>query len=194
MKILAPADSFRIEREYHSPPPAETNPYLTASSSGAVRELAERDVPVPAVPRLLSLGHAAAGRFGRPVLIDYRGGSLWLSPPASRHGPAPPSVARPDDQVEIAPECLMYFCVDVEPSNRVCCAEYAPTLPLVTNFRPVFVGGGATRPPDSCHRYRYSVGRKPRRYGDWSTVKSSWPAPIAVRVCGSPGAGAGAAA
>jgi hypothetical protein len=27
-----PAGSFRIEREYHSPPPAETNPYLTASS------------------------------------------------------------------------------------------------------------------------------------------------------------------
>jgi hypothetical protein len=32
VKILALGGSFRIEREYHSPPPAETNPYLTASS------------------------------------------------------------------------------------------------------------------------------------------------------------------
>src|ERR1039457_2613868 len=32
VKTLAPAGSFRIEREYHSPPPAETNPYLTPSS------------------------------------------------------------------------------------------------------------------------------------------------------------------
>ena len=32
VKILASTGSFRIEREYHSPPPAETNPYLTASS------------------------------------------------------------------------------------------------------------------------------------------------------------------
>src|SRR5690242_13874265 len=32
VKIRAPVGSFRIEREYHSPPPAETNPYLTASS------------------------------------------------------------------------------------------------------------------------------------------------------------------
>ena len=32
VKILALTGRFRIEREYHSPPPAETNPYLTASS------------------------------------------------------------------------------------------------------------------------------------------------------------------
>src|ERR1700733_5738930 len=79
----------------------------------------------------------------------------------------------------------MYFSSLVEPSNRVVGDVYGPTLSLVTNFRPVSVAGGETRPPDNWNRYMYSVGRKPCRYGDWSTVKATCPAAIAVRVCGS---------
>ena len=37
----------------------------------------------------------------------------------NRRGPALLSVARPGDQVEMAPVCLMYTCLEVEPSNRV---------------------------------------------------------------------------
>ena len=38
VKILAPLGSFRLEREYRPPASAETNPYLTASSSDGRRE------------------------------------------------------------------------------------------------------------------------------------------------------------
>src|SRR3984957_7869111 len=72
--------------------------------------------------------------------------------PVNRRGPALHSVARSGDQVGIAPVCLMYTCLVVEPSNRVCVAVYAAALPLTTNFRPVSVVAGATSPPDSWYR------------------------------------------
>src|SRR6185312_12860552 len=55
-------------------------------------------------------------------------------------------------QTEIGPVCLMYFCSFVEPSYRLGVAVYASTLPLTTNFRPVSVVGGDTRPPESWKR------------------------------------------
>jgi hypothetical protein len=46
----------------------------------------------------------------------------------------------------------MYTWFLVEPSYRVGVAVYGSTLPLVTNFRPVSVVGGETRPPESWKR------------------------------------------
>src|ERR1017187_2658834 len=89
------------------------------------------------------------------------------------------------DQIEIAPDLLRSFCALVDPSYLLDGLLYGATLALVTNVRPVSVAGGETRPPDSLYRYMYRVGRKPCRYGDWSMVKSRFPAAIAVRVAGS---------
>src|SRR6516162_3744853 len=61
---------------------------------------------------------------------------------------------------------------------------YGPTLDFVTKVRPVSVSGGSTSPPVRLNRYRYSVGRKPWRYGSWLMVKLIWPFWIAVSVPG----------
>jgi hypothetical protein len=46
----------------------------------------------------------------------------------------------------------MYCWFFVEPSNRLGVAVYGSALPLTTNFRPVSVAGGDTRPPESWKR------------------------------------------
>src|SRR5690349_24602228 len=114
-----------------------------------------------AVPKVSGLRSAVSLIFipatsadGCLDVIPKRGGdSPWLAGQVNRHAPAICYLQRATTgQTEIAPECLMYTWFFVEPSYRVGVAVYGSTLPLVTNFRPVSVVGGATRPPDSWKR------------------------------------------
>jgi len=86
------------------------------------------------------------------VIPTVRGGPPGFQPggpPRARYAVQRDAAA---GQTEIAPVCLMYFWSFVEPSNRLGVAVYGSTLPLVTNFRPVSVVGGETRPPESWKR------------------------------------------
>src|SRR5580704_8876261 len=87
------------------------------------------------------------------VIPRRRGDSPWLAGQVNRHAPANCYLQRATtDQTAIAPVCLTYTWFFVEPSYRVGVAVYGSTLPLTTNFRPVSVVGGDTRPPESWKR------------------------------------------
>src|SRR6185437_3245583 len=87
------------------------------------------------------------------VIPRRSGDSPWLAGQVNRHAPAICYLQRATTgQTEIAPVCLTYTWFFVEPSYRVGVAVYGSTLPLVTNFRPVSVVGGETRPPESWKR------------------------------------------
>jgi hypothetical protein len=103
---------------------------------------------------LISLSCYLAGCLCPKSHTQARRGSPWLVAAMNRRGPAISSVPQSPQsgQTEIAPECLMYTWLFVEPSYRVGVAVYGSTLPLVTNFRPVSVVGGDTRPPESWKR------------------------------------------
>src|SRR5690242_7592507 len=133
------------------------------NAAAVLRGLGPRAAGPFAPPRVSGLRSAVSLTSLIPILRSHPVDVYWVIPTV-RGGPpgfqpgGPPRAryaAQRDataGQTEIAPVCLMYFWSFVEPSNRLGVAVYGSTLPLVTNFRPVSVVGGETRPPESWNR------------------------------------------